>query len=252
MIETKNVSKNYAKTQVLTECSLALPEQKMIAFIGPNGAGKSTLLSLVSRMLDQRTGDIYLDGTEIRQWKSKELAKKMAFLQQSNRYAVKLTVRELVAFGRYPYNRGRQSAADDRIIDDSLAKLSLTEYANQSIHELSGGQLQRVYLAMILAQDTDYLLLDEPLNNLDLKHANQLMKLLTTLVEDYQKTVVIVLHDINFAARYADHIVAMKDGQIFKAADTEAVIQEQVLASLYEIPIKLVQVDSRQFCYTFQ
>jgi iron complex transport system ATP-binding protein len=252
MNETKNVSKNYAKTQVLTECSIAVPEQKMIAFIGPNGAGKSTLLSLVSRMLDQRTGDIYLDGTEIRQWKSKELAKKMAFLQQSNRYAVNLTVRELVAFGRYPYNRGRQSAADDGIIDDALSKLSLTEYSDQSIHELSGGQLQRVYLAMILAQDTDYLLLDEPLNNLDLKHANQLMKLLTTLVEDYQKTVVIVLHDINFAARYADHIVAMKDGQIFKAADTEAVIQEQLLESLYEIPIKLVQVDGRQFCYTFQ
>ena len=216
MIETKNVSKNYAKTQVLTKCSLALPEQKMIAFIGPNGAGKSTLLSLVSRMLDQRTGDIYLDGTEIRQWKSKELAKKMAFLQQSNRYAVNLTVRELVAFGRYPYNRGRQSAADDVIIDDSLSKLSLTEYAGQSIHELSGGQLQRVYLAMILAQDTDYLLLDEPL------------------------------------ARYADHIVAMKDGQIFKAAGTEAVIREEVLEALYEIPIKLVQVDGRQFCYTFQ
>lgn len=251
MIETIDLHKSYGKTQILKACNLVLPEGKIIALIGPNGAGKSTLLSLLSRVLGERTGEIYLDGKELKQWHTKELAQKLAYLQQSNQYGVHLTVKELVAFGRYPYNRGRQTVADARIIEKAIRKVSLGELKEQSIHELSGGQLQRVYLAMVLAQETDYILLDEPLNNLDLKHATQLMRNLTDLVQSEKKTVVIVLHDINYAARYAEYIVAMKNGQVLRSGTTAEIIQEDLLSELYELPIKLVQVEDSYFCYPF-
>ncbi|OTN76594.1 hypothetical protein A5886_001671 [Enterococcus sp. 8G7_MSG3316] len=251
MIETINLHKSYGNTQILTACDLQLPEGQVIALIGPNGAGKSTLLSLLSRVLGERTGDIYLDGKELRQWTGKELAQKLAYLQQSNQYGVHLTVKELVAFGRYPYNRGRQTEQDAQIIASAIRKVGLEAYQERSIHALSGGQLQRVYLAMVLAQETDYILLDEPLNNLDLKHATQLMNHLTELVQAEKKTVIIVLHDINYAARYASYIVAMKNGQVLQAGTTAEVIQESVLSELYELPIKLVQVEDSYFCYPF-
>jgi iron complex transport system ATP-binding protein len=251
MIETKGIEKKYQDKRVLTDLSLKLPENQLIAFIGPNGAGKSTLLSIISRMLEQTTGEVYFKDQEIRQWHSKELAKNLAFLQQSNGFTVDMTVEELVAFGRFPYNRGRTTSEDEAIIAESLALLSLESFRKRSIHALSGGQLQRVYLAMILAQDTEYILLDEPLNNLDLKHANQLMHLLEKLVKDHGKTVIIVLHDINFAARYADHIVAMKEGHLFKTGNVAEVIQEPVLKELYDLEVKIVEVDGQRFCYYF-
>ncbi len=251
MIETKGIEKSYQDKRVLTDLSLQLPENQLIAFIGPNGAGKSTLLSIISRMLEQTTGEVYFKEKEIRQWRSKELAKNLAFLQQSNGFTVDMTVEELVSFGRFPYTRGRSTPEDEQIISESLALLSLESFRQRSIHALSGGQLQRVYLAMILAQDTEYILLDEPLNNLDLKHANQLMHLLEKLVKDHGKTVLIVLHDINFAARYADHIVAMKEGSLFKTGTVAEVIQEPVLKELYDLEVKIVEVDGQRFCYYF-
>ncbi|KPG73268.1 iron ABC transporter ATP-binding protein [Enterococcus sp. RIT-PI-f] len=251
MIETVNLHQSYGKTPIIKACDLTLPEGQLIALIGPNGAGKSTLLSLLSRVLNERTGAIYLDGRELKQWPGKELARKLAYLQQSNQYGVHLTVEELVAFGRYPYNRGRQTVADEQIIASAIHKVGLADFKERSIHALSGGQLQRVYLAMVLAQETDYILLDEPLNNLDLKHATQLMNHLTELVQSEKKTVVIVLHDINYAARYADYIVAMKDGQVLRAGSTKEIIQESLLSELYELPIKLVPVEGSYFCYPF-
>lgn len=252
MISAKEISKFYQEKPVLDHVDLDIPQGKLVAFIGPNGAGKSTFLSLVSRLQSQSSGEIYLDHEEVRTWKSKALAKKLAILKQSNGIQLNITVRELVAFGRYPYSRGRLSAEDETIIDNALIQMELSEMAERSIHTLSGGQLQRVYIAMILAQDTDYILLDEPLNNLDMNHANQMMHLLRKLVREKQKTIVIVLHDINFAAGFADHIVAMKDGKVFADGSTEEIIQPEIINRLYGMNIKICEIDGKRFCMYFQ
>lgn len=251
MIKAQNISKDYADKKILESIDIELPQEKLIAFIGPNGAGKSTFLSLISRLQAQTTGEIYLDKAEIRNWKSKELAKKLAILKQSNGVQLNISVYDLISFGRFPYNRGKLTKEDHHIIEEAIEQMELDDLREASIHALSGGQLQRVYIAMILAQDTDYILLDEPLNNLDLNHANQMMHLLKKLVEEHHKTVVIVLHDINFAAGFADYIVAMKDGKIFSKGDTEDVIQPKVLNRLYGMDVKICEIEGRRFCMYF-
>lgn len=250
MIETKQVGKEYQHKMVLHEIDLKLPEGKLIAFIGPNGAGKSTLLSLMSRLQTEYTGEIYLDKNEVRAWNSKELAKKLAILKQSNTIQLAITVRELVSFGRFPYTKGKLTKQDEEKIDQALREMELIEMANQSIHELSGGQLQRVYIAMILAQDTEYILLDEPLNNLDMNHANQMMHLLKKLVKK-GKTVIIVLHDINFATSFSDYIVAMKDGELFAQGKTEEIIQPEILNRLFGMDIRICEIEGKRFCMYF-
>ncbi|WP_414841654.1 ABC transporter ATP-binding protein [Enterococcus saccharolyticus] len=251
MIQAQEISKKYENKIVLQNVDLEIPKGKLIAFIGPNGAGKSTFLSLVSRLQPQSSGEIFLDREEVRNWKSKELAKKLAILKQSNAIQLNISVRELVSFGRFPYNRGKLTAEDERIIDQAIEQMELQEMVNDSIHSLSGGQLQRVYIAMILAQDTEYVLLDEPLNNLDMNHANQMMHLLKRLVEEQNKTVLIVLHDINFAAGFADHIVAMKNGEVFATGETETIIQPEVLNKLYGMNIRICEIEGKRFCMYF-
>lgn len=252
MISTEGLSKKYQGKMVLQEIDLEIPQEQLVAFIGPNGAGKSTFLSLVSRIQPQSSGEIYLDHGELRTWRSKELAKKLAILKQSNGIQLNITVRELVAFGRYPYSRGKLTKNDQQIIQQAIQQMSLQEMAEQSIHTLSGGQLQRVYIAMILAQDTEYILLDEPLNNLDLNHANQMMHLLKDLVQKEKKTVVIVLHDINFAAGFADHIVALKEGKLFASGPTTEIIQPEIINRLYGMKIKICEIEGKRFCMYFQ
>ncbi|MEG0293141.1 iron ABC transporter ATP-binding protein [Enterococcus sp.] len=251
MIKAENISKKYEDKSILEAIDIELPKEQLIAFIGPNGAGKSTFLSLISRLQSQSSGDIYLDHEEIRNWKSKELAKKLAILKQSNGVQLNISVYDLVSFGRFPYNRGKLTTEDHEIVQTSLEQMELIELQEASIHELSGGQLQRVYIAMILAQDTDYILLDEPLNNLDLNHANQMMHLLKKLVKEHKKTVIIVLHDINFAAGFADYIVAMKDGKIFSQGETETVIQPEVLNRLFGMNVKICEIEGKRFCMYF-
>lgn len=251
MIKAENISKKYEDKSILEAIDIELPKEQLIAFIGPNGAGKSTFLSLISRLQSQSSGDIYLDHEEIRNWKSKELAKKLAILKQSNGVQLNISVYDLVSFGRFPYNRGKLTTEDHEIVQTSLEQMELIELQEASIHELSGGQLQRVYIAMILAQDTDYILLDEPLNNLDLNHANQMMHLLKKLVKEHKKTVIIVLHDINFAAGFADYIVAMKDGKIFSQGETEAVIQPEILNRLFGMNVKICEIEGKRFCMYF-
>lgn len=251
MIRAGNISKNYGEKKILEAIDIELPKEKLIAFIGPNGAGKSTFLSLISGLQAQSTGDIYLDQQEIRNWKSKELAQKLAILKQSNGIQLNISVYDLISFGRFPYNRGKLTAKDHHIIETAIAQMELADLKESSIHALSGGQLQRVYIAMILAQDTDYILLDEPLNNLDLNHANQMMHLLKKLVEEHHKTVVIVLHDINFAAGFADYIVAMKDGKIFAKGSTNEIIQPEVLNQLYGMNVKICEIEGKRFCMYF-
>lgn len=251
MMDIQNVSKAYGTKNVVHEISLPITEGAITAFIGPNGAGKSTLLSMMSRLIPKDTGEIYVDGNEVKAWKQNELAKKLSVLKQSNALNLKLTVRELVAFGRFPYTKGRlnQNCLDK--IEESLDYLGLNELAERDISSLSGGQLQRAYIAMVLAQDTDYILLDEPLNNLDMNYAVQLMKTLQRLVKELHKTIILVIHDINFAASYADEIVAIKNGRLFASGSTEKMMKKEILDDLYEMDIRIIDVEGKKFCLYF-
>ncbi|MDR0922717.1 MAG: ATP-binding cassette domain-containing protein [Lactobacillales bacterium] len=251
MIEIQGIAKSYGEKRVLSEIDLSVKKGKMTAFIGPNGAGKSTLLSLVSRLIPNEQGEIYLDHSELKAWKTGELAKRLAVLKQMNQLNLRLSVRELVSFGRFPYSKGRLGKKDEELVDKALENLGLTELAEEMIDSLSGGQLQRAYIAMVLAQDTEYILLDEPLNNLDMNYALQMMKLLRRLVDEFGKTVVIVLHDINFASSYADDIVAMKNGQVFASGSAEKMIDEEVLNHLYDMNIRICQIEGKRFCMYF-
>ncbi len=161
--------------------------------------------------------------------KSNEFAKKVAILKQSNFMNVRLTVDELVSFGRFPYSRGHLTEEDKQIVAQSLDYMNLTDIKDMYLDQLSGGQKQRAFIAMVIAQDTDYILLDEPLNNLDMKHSVQIMKTLRKLVDELGKTVVIVLHDINFASVYSDRIVALKDGKVIHEGKTEEIINTKNL-----------------------
>lgn len=250
-MDIKQVSKKYGAKVVVEEVDITLPQNELMAFIGPNGAGKSTLLSMMSRLIDKDTGGIYLDGQEVKAWNQHELAKRLSILKQTNSVQLKLTVRELVAFGRFPYSQGRLTKADQDKIDESLDYLGLNDLAEERIDTLSGGQLQRAYIAMVLAQDTDYIFLDEPLNNLDMNHAVQLMQTMRRLVDEAGKTIVIVLHDINFASSYADKIVAMKNGRVFKYGPTDEVITKEVLDDLYDMSIRVCELEGKRFCLYF-
>ncbi|WEV61264.1 ATP-binding cassette domain-containing protein [Streptococcaceae bacterium ESL0729] len=251
MIELCAVEKKIGSRDILKDLNLQIPKGKLVAFIGPNGAGKSTMLSLISRLQNISQGKIYIDDKEIKSWSSRDLSRRLAILKQSNSYNLKITVRDLVSFGRYPHSKGRLTTEDKEVIDQVLRKMNLWDLAQDKIDQLSGGQLQRVYIAMILAQDSDYMLFDEPLNNLDMNHAQQIMKELRGLVQNDDKTVFIVLHDINFAASYADHIIAMKGGQIFKEGKTPDIIREDILSDLYDMDIQVHQIMGKPFCLYF-
>ena len=221
------------------------------SFLNTNGAGKSTLLSMVSRLLDADTGEVLIDKSNVKRMKSNDFAKRISILKQSNYMDVRLTIRELVSFGRFPYSKGRLTVEDERIVDQSLEYMHLTEMQDRFLDELSGGQRQRAFIAMVIAQDTEYILLDEPLNNLDMKHSVQIMKILRRLVDELGKTVVIVLHDINFASVYSDRIVAMKDGKVVKDGPTEEIIQSEALKEIYDMDIPIQEMDNCRICVYF-
>ena len=251
MIETRDVVKTHGSTTVLHGVNVQIPEGKFTAIIGPNGAGKSTLLSMVSRLDTMTSGSSHVAGLDVAKTASDALAKVMAILRQDNQSTLRLTVRDLVGFGRFPHSKGRMTAEDVQHVDQALEFLQLTPLADRYLDELSGGQRQRAYIAMVLCQDTPYILLDEPLNNLDMAHAVSMMKLLRRLVNERQKTVVVVLHDINFASCYADHIIAMKNGRVAHEGGPLQVVTDEVLSALYEIPVSVHEVKGQRLCHYF-
>lgn len=251
MITIKGLSKSFGKKPVVENVSLEIQPRAITSFIGPNGAGKSTLLSMVSRLLDADTGEVFLDQTDVRKMKSNDFAKRVAILKQTNHLNIRLTVRELVAFGRYPYSKGRLNEEDEKIVDQSLEYMNLTDMQDKFLDELSGGQKQRAFISMVIAQDTEYILLDEPLNNLDMKHSVQIMKILRKLVDELGKTVVIVLHDINFASVYSDRIVALKDGRLVKDGPTHEIINSESLREVYDMHIPVQEQDGCRICVYF-
>ncbi|WP_320164683.1 ATP-binding cassette domain-containing protein [uncultured Trichococcus sp.] len=247
-----NVSKAYEDEKVLDDISLAIEKGKITAFIGPNGAGKSTLLSVISRLLAKDEGILTINGKEIEAWQSDELARELSILKQQNAYQVRMTVRELVSFGRFPYTKGRLDDEDQTMIDKVLGYLNLEGFANRYLDTLSGGQLQRAAIAMILVQDTEYILLDEPLNNLDLKQSIVTMQTIRNLADELGKTILVVIHDVNFASVFSDNIIAMKNGKIFRSGSVEEVIRTQVLQELYEVPLEVITTaDGKKHC-TYQ
>ncbi|SES98662.1 iron complex transport system ATP-binding protein [Oceanobacillus limi] len=251
MVDIKNVFKLYNQKKVVDDVSLSIEKGTITSFIGPNGAGKSTLISMISRLIAKDNGEITIDGQDIMKTKNNELAKKISILKQSNSINLKLTVRELVGFGRFPYSQGKLTKEDQEKVDEAIDYMELGEIQNKYLDELSGGQRQRAHIAMVLAQDTEYILLDEPLNNLDMRHSVQIMKTLRRLVDELGKTILIVIHDINFASCYSDHIVALKDGKIIKHGRTCDVIDQCVLKDIYDMDIDIQNIDDKRICVYF-
>jgi iron complex transport system ATP-binding protein len=194
---------------------------------------------------------VLIDQTDVKKMKSNEFAKRVSILKQSNYMNVRLTIRELVSFGRFPYSKGRLTDEDEKIVEQSLEYMALTDMQDSYLDELSGGQRQRAFIAMVIAQDTEYILLDEPLNNLDMKHSVQIMKILRRLVDELGKTVIIVLHDINFASVYSDQIVAMKDGKVVKNGPTKEIIQSDALKEIYDMDIPIQEMNNCRICVYF-
>jgi len=248
MIEISHISKRYADTVVVDDVTLTLPAGGVTAIIGPNGAGKSTVLSMISRLLPMSAGQVLVDGIDVVKGDSKELAKRLAILRQDNHLPMRLTVRDLVAFGRYPHTQGRPTIEDAAHVERALGYLGLSDLADRYLDQLSGGQRQRAFVAMVLCQDTDYVLLDEPLNNLDMRHAVDMMQLLRRASRELGKTVILVLHDINFASCYADRIVAMRDGKVAYHGTPLELIQPDVLRDLYQLEIRVHEVDGQRIC----
>ncbi|MGJ1446527.1 iron ABC transporter ATP-binding protein [Sphingobacterium spiritivorum] len=251
MIKFQDISKQYGDKEVLKNISSTISRGRITSLISPNGAGKSTLLSIICRLLKQDKGMVSLLDKDVTQYKSNDFARHLSILRQSNHLDLKLTVRDLVSFGRFPYSQGRLNAEDKQYIDQALAFSELEQLQDAYIDELSGGQRQRAFLSMIIAQNTEFILLDEPLNNLDMKHAVQVMKTLRRLVDELGKTVVMVIHEINFAAQYSDQIIAMKDGAIFYNEETEKVIDAKRLKEIFDIEFDIIDNGSSKICNYF-
>ena len=237
MIELCGVTKRYGPNTVVDGVSLTIPGGGVTALVGPNGAGKSTLLSMIGRLLPLDAGEIRVDGLDGSRTDGNLLAKKLSILRQENRVSVRLTVKELVEFGRFPYARGRLTAEDRRHVEQAIEFLELGEFAERPVDRLSGGQRQRAFIAMVLCQDTDYVLLDEPLNNLDMRHASQTMGLIRRLATELDKTILIVLHDVNFASYHADRVVALKNGAIVADGAPGEIITGPALAAIFDLEV---------------
>ena len=242
MIEISKVSKAYGDAIVVRDVSLRLPRRGVTSIIGPNGAGKSTLLSMISRLLPMSAGTVTVDGLDVTRTPSDILARRLSILRQDNRVSSRLTVRDLVEFGRYPYSKGRLTTEDRAHAARAIGYLDLEPLADRFLDELSGGQRQRAYVAMVLCQDTDYVLFDEPLNNLDMKHAVGMMKLLRRAADDLGKTIVLVLHDINFASCYSDYLVAMRDGAVVHHGTPAEIMTGPVIRAVYDMDVEIQDV----------
>ncbi|MDE0491622.1 MULTISPECIES: iron ABC transporter ATP-binding protein [Psychrobacter] len=245
MIKLDNISHHIGKQQILHDISLSLPSAQVIALIGPNGAGKSTLFSVMARLQPLQSGKVMFGEHDIVSCPARTLAKTVAMLGQDNQVQGRLRVHELLMFGRYPYHQGQPSAQDEQKVQEVIARFELEPLAERFLSTLSGGQRQRVLIAMIVCQDTPYLLLDEPLNNLDMYHAGRLMRELRELSCSQQKTVVIVLHDINQAAQFADTVVMMKTGQVMAVGQPVDVITKDTMKDLYNVDVTVLNHQGR-------
>lgn len=234
-IETKDLSISYGETLIINELDLKIPKGEITVFIGANGCGKSTLLRSIARLLKPKSGSVFLDGKAISKLSTKEIAKKMAILPQSPSAPEGLTILQLVKQGRYPHQSWlRQwSEEDEKMVNDALKATRLEDLKDRPVDSLSGGQRQRAWIAMTLAQDTEIILLDEPTTYLDMTHQIEILDLLFELNEKKKRTVVMVLHDLNLACRYAHNIVAIRDQNVFAQGKPEYVINCSLVKNVF-------------------
>lgn len=232
----------YDEKVIINSLDVEIPEGKITTIIGPNGCGKSTLLKTISRIIKPKKGIIYLDGISIHQQSTKELAKQMAIMPQSPTAPQGLTVYELVSYGRFPHQNGlrRLMSEDKKVIEWALEVTGVKAFAEAEVDSLSGGQRQKVWIAMTLAQETDVILLDEPTTYLDMAHQLDVLKLLKKLNEQENRTVVMVLHDLNHAARFSDYLITMNAGNIVKTGSPLEVMTKETLKNVYEIEASII------------
>lgn len=244
----ENITKKYNEKIVLNNVSLSINEGKITSFIGPNGAGKSSLMHIISRLNKSDGGKVIFKGKDLKDWNNKELAKNLAILTQSNNINIKLSVKDLVSFGRFPYSKNNLNKDDLIKIDEALDFMALKELENAFLDELSGGQRQRALIAMIIAQDTEYVLFDEPTNNLDIAHSISMMKNIKKLCDELGKTIIMVLHELNLASFYSDYICAFKNGELINYGTSNEVITKENLKNIYGVDFEITQIKEKPLC----
>ncbi|MBV7503650.1 ABC transporter ATP-binding protein [Bacillus sp. sid0103] len=238
---TDDLNISYGEQLIVKNLSVKIPDRKITTIVGSNGCGKSTLLKAITRIISQQSGSVLLDGKDISKENTKILAKKMAILPQSPESAGGMSVGELVSYGRFPYQKGfgRLTKKDYEVIDWALEVTGLLDFKFRSVDSLSGGQRQRVWIAMALAQETDIIFLDEPTTYLDMAHQLEVLELLQKLNIEQDRTIVMVLHDLNHAARFSDYMIALKEGYIIKAGNCEEVMTHEVLKRVFQIDAQI-------------
>lgn len=243
IIEIKNLSFKYNTTKsIFSDLNLTIKKGEITTLLGKNGCGKSTLIKLLSKNITNYTGNIFLENKELKNYSLKELATKLSIVYQNNITPLEITVFDMVSFARLPYQNiffYKQTKEDIEKINFALKETDLIEYKNTKVSELSGGQLQRVYIAMCLAQDTEIIILDEPTTFLDIKYQKSIMKLVKRLNQELHLTIIMVLHDINQAITYSDNIVALLDGEIIKNDKAHTLLDEELLNKIYDTAIKI-------------
>ncbi|WP_438348430.1 ABC transporter ATP-binding protein [Paenibacillus sp. FA6] len=252
-IKVQQLTLSYGDATIIESLNLAIPKGKITVFIGRNGCGKSTLLHAIARLLKPQSGSVFLDDRDILRMKSKEVAQRLAILPQSPLAPEGVTVEQLVKQGRYPYQSAfkQWTNEDETAVQHALTVTSMNELRERFVHELSGGQRQRAWIALSLAQDTETILLDEPTTFLDIAHQIEVLDLLYDLNREQHRTIVMVLHDINLACRYADHLVAIKDRQVLIQGAPETIITSENIERIYGLKCR-IGVDSQfgtPICY---
>lgn len=240
--QTKNIQSGYDNKMILEDVSLSIPSNKISIIIGANGCGKSTLLKTMSRLIKPTNGEVLLDGKSIHHMPPKQLAKTLGLLPQSPVVPEGITVADLVGRGRFPHQTLFKgwSKEDYQAVSDALEMMNITEFADRNIDELSGGQRQRVWIAMALAQQTDILFLDEPTTYLDITYQVEILDLLTDLNRKYGTTIVMVLHDINLSARYADYLFAVKKGQLIAEGAPSDILTSALIKETFNLDCQVI------------
>jgi iron complex transport system ATP-binding protein len=242
-LSTENLQIGYGDKIIVENLNLNVNKGEITTIIGANGCGKSTILKTMARVHSAKSGSIYLDGKLIHKVPTKEIAKKMAVLPQSPEAPGGLTVYELISYGRSPHQSGfgRLSDRDRRVIQWALEVTGLVSFANHPVDALSGGQRQRAWIAMAIAQETDLLLLDEPTTYLDMAHQLEILQLLEKLNKEEGRTIVMVIHDLNHAARFSQHMVALRSGKMIKEGTAQEVMTPEVLKEVFQIDAEIVK-----------
>ena len=236
-LAVSNLELAYGPRLVIEQLTLTVPPGRVTAVLGPNGSGKSTLLHALARVLPPRQGAVLLDGTDLRDHPTRAVARVLALLPQAPQTPEDVTVRDLAMFGRFPYRGwfGATDADDHTAVERALATVGITHMATRPVHTLSGGERQRAWLAMALAQGTDYLLLDEPTTFLDVAHQLEVMAIVRRLNHDLGKTVVLTIHDLNLAARFADHLILLRDGRVHAAGPPTDALTLPTLREVFRV-----------------